>query len=75
MKICSTYYFVQALETENSAPKIVAHTTDEKTGELYYKFMDKKKAVKLMNDERKVNPEFKFRVVKLIEKFESSDFI
>lgn len=73
MKHNSIYYFVQSLNSEGEKGT-VCHTKDEETGELYYRFFDKKKAVALMEAERKVSPELTYRVVKITETFEAENF-
>lgn len=58
-----TIYYVQSRDKDNNLG-IVGHSEDEETKEVYYKFMDKSKARKLMDDERKVSPEKMYRIVK-----------
>ena len=59
----TTFYFVQSKLGDNR-PETVGHSKDKKTGEIYYKFMDRKKAHKLMKDEKLVSPEYNYRLVK-----------
>ena len=73
MKHSSTYYFVQS-KAENEDAKIVGHSTDDETGEVYYKFIDRSKATKLLKDEKKVAPELKYRIVKQTESLETSSW-
>lgn len=63
MKHTYTHYYLQSKKGDEQ-PKIVGHSKDEETGEVYYKFLDRKKAVKLMEDEKKVSPEYQYRIVK-----------
>jgi hypothetical protein len=63
MKHSFTNYYVQSKKTDER-PQIVCHSKDDETGEMYHKFLDKKKAVKLMEDEKKVSPEYKYRIMK-----------
>lgn len=63
MKHTSSYYYVESL-VEKSI-KTIGHSADEETGEIYYKFLDRKKANNLLRDEKKLVPEFKYRVVKV----------
>jgi hypothetical protein len=64
MKNTSTHYFVQSQLGDNPT-EIVGHSQDKKTKEIYYKFLERKKAVKLIEDERKLDPKRKYRVVKV----------
>lgn len=64
-----THYFLQS-KLGDAQPQIVGHSQDEETGEIYHKFLDRKKAVKLMEDEKKVSPEYKYRIVKCTETYE-----
>ena len=63
MKHSFTHYFLQS-KLGDAPPQIVGHSEDEETKEIYHKFLDRKKAVKLMEDEKKVSPEYKYRIVK-----------
>ncbi len=74
MKQKLTHYYVQAQDGDKK-PQIVCHTEDEETGELYHKFMDKKKAKKLLETEKKITPDVKFRVVKMTESYELGEWI
>ncbi len=62
MKRSFTNYFLQSKKGDER-PQIVGHSKD-KTGEIYHKFLDRKNAVKLMEDEKKVSPEYKYRIIK-----------
>jgi len=64
MRNTSTHYFAQS-QLGHNPPEIVGHSQDEETKEIYYKFLERKKAVKLIADERKLDPERKYRVVKV----------
>lgn len=57
-----TTYFVQSLK--DGKIETLAHGKDEETGELYCEFLDKKKAMGLLEAEKKVSPEYKYRIVK-----------
>jgi hypothetical protein len=74
MKKSFTHYFLQSKLGE-ALPQTVGHSEDEKTKEIYYKFLDRKKALKLMEDEKKINPEYKFRVVKCTESYEHGSWL
>lgn len=63
MKHSFTHYYLQS-KLDDEQPKIVGHSQDKKTKEIYYKFLDRQKATKLMKDEKKVSPEYKYRIVK-----------
>jgi hypothetical protein len=69
MKHSFTHYFLQS-KLGNEPPQIVGHSQDVETKEIYHKFLDRKKAVKLMEDEKKVSPEYKYRIVKCTEIFD-----
>lgn len=68
MKHSFTYYFVQS-KLGDAQPKIVGHSQDNETKEIYYKFLDRKKAIKLMEDKKKVSPKYTYRIVKYTETF------
>jgi len=69
MKHTHTHYFLQS-KLKDGQPEIVGHSKDEETGEIYYKFLDRKKAVKLMEAEKKVSPEYEYRIVKCTETYD-----
>lgn len=69
MKHSFTHYYLQS-KLGDGLPKIVGHSQDKKTKEIYHKFLDRKKAVKLMEDEKKVSPEYKYRIMKCTETYE-----
>ena len=73
MKHSFTHYFLQS-KLGDAAPQIVGHSQDEETKEIYYKFLDRKKAVKLMEDEKKVSPEYKYRIVKYTETYDEGSW-
>lgn len=73
MKHKAIHFYVQCKDGIKE-PEIVCHSTDDETGEMYHKFLDRSKANKLMADEMKVNPTLKYRVVKLTENFETEDW-
>ena len=64
-----TYYYVQAQE-EGALPEIVSHTYDKKKKEHYYKFLARKKAQELLEKEKLIAPNIKFRVVKCTETYD-----
>jgi hypothetical protein len=68
MKHSFTHYFLQS-KLGDAPPQIVGHSQDEETNEIYHKFLDRKKAVKLMKDEKKVSPEYKYRIIKCTETY------
>ena len=74
MKHSFTHYYLQS-KLGDELPKIVGHSQDEETNEIYYKFLDRKKAVKLMEDEKKVSPEYKYRIVKETTTYYESDWV
>lgn len=73
MKHSFTHYFVQS-KLGDGQPQIVGHSQDEETNEVYYKFLDRKKAVKLMDAEKTVSPEYKYRIVKETTIYEESSW-
>jgi hypothetical protein len=64
-----THYYVQVL-IEGSAPQPVYHTYDEEKDEYYFLFLDRNKAQALAEEEKRINPEHKFRVVKYTETYD-----
>lgn len=73
MKHSFTHYFLQS-KLGDAPPQIVGHSEDEETKEIYYKFLDRKKAVKLMEDEKKVSPRYKYRIVKCTETYDEASW-
>ncbi len=73
MKHSFTHYFLQS-KLGDAQPQIVGHSEDEETKEIYHKFLDRKKAVKLMVDEKKVSPEYKYRIVKCTETYDEGSW-
>ena len=73
MKKSFTHYYVQALE-EGKAPQLVIHSEDKETGEQYYKFMDRVKALALAKAEKAITPDVKFRVMKCTETYQDSEW-
>ena len=63
MRHTSTHYYVQVQE-KGKSPAIIHHTVNKEKDEYYYKFIDRKKAQALADAEKKISPNFKFRVVK-----------
>ncbi len=68
-----THYYIQSKEGIE-APSIVGHSSDEETGEVYYKFLDRAKAKKLLSDEKKSIPTKQYRLVKLTQTYETTDW-
>ena len=73
MKHSTTYYFIQSV-IEGNAPEIVGHGKDEETGEIFYKFLDKKKAKDLIVAEKKISPQYKYRLVKEVSNFDFGEW-
>lgn len=63
------YYYVQS-KSENNDVATLGHSQDDETGEVYYKFISKAKAHKLAQEEKKIKPDLKYRIVKVIERVE-----
>jgi len=68
-----TYYFLQS--RLNGKIANVGHSKNDETGEIYFKFIDKKKCRKLMQDEMKISPEYDYRIMKVIERIEIGAWI
>jgi len=65
-----THYYVQAQE-EGGLPEIVSHTYDKKKKQHFHKFLDRKKAQELLDKEKLIVPNVKFRVVKCTETYDA----
>ncbi len=63
-----TYYYVQTLLNDSNLPEIVYHSKNN------YKFLDKKKAIDLLDAEKKITPDVKFRLVTLSEKYSTEEW-
>lgn len=63
MKRTFSHYYVVS-KKEGKKQMVVAHSKDDETGEEYFKFMDKKKAIALMESEKKITPDYQFCVMK-----------
>ncbi len=74
MKSSFTHYYVQSQE-KDKLPEIVHHTKDDKTGEYFYKFVDKGKAKALLAAEKKITPNTQFRIVKLVETYDAGAWV
>ena len=74
MKNSHTYYYVQSKEN-GKLPEIVYHSKDGGTGEYYYKFLNKQKALDLLNYEKKITPNVQFRLVKLVESYMAGEWV
>lgn len=72
-KVSFTHYFVQARK-EGELPLLVTHTTDEETGEHYYKFINRSKAKEFANAEKKKAPDVMFRIVKCTETYQNDEW-
>ena len=72
MKHSSKYYYIESKGKDKIS--IIGHSKDEKTGEIYYKFLDKKKALSLVEAERLISPEYKYRVCTITETIETPNF-
>lgn len=73
LKISSVNYYVQSKKGEESV-RIVGHSTDETTGEVYFKFLHRKEANKLLKEGKKVEPEYKYRVIKETTIYEAGEW-
>ena len=69
-----TYYYVQAQE-QGGLPEIVSHTYDKKKKEHFHKFLDRKKAQELLDKEKAITPNTKFRIVRLTETYTDSPWV
>lgn len=70
----STYYYIQSM-IDGKEPEIIGHSKNKETGEVYYKMLSRKQALNLMKDERKVSPEYKYRVVKETQSFSEGEWL
>ncbi len=59
----SNRFWVESKDNSGTE-RIVAHGQDEETGEMYYQFLSRTQANKLIKDEKKIKPEYKYRVVR-----------
>lgn len=64
-----THYYVEAQE-DGGLPEIVSHTYDRKKNEHFHKFNDCKKAQELIEKEKLIVPNIKFRIVKCTETYD-----
>lgn len=71
MKRTFTHYYVVS-KKEGEKEMIVSHSKDDETGEDYYKFLDKKKAIDLMNAEKMSTPDYSFCVMKESTSYEEA---
>lgn len=67
------YFYVQIF-VEGGMPEIIHHSQDEETGEFYYKFLSRAEANKLLKAEKKINPNNKYRVVRLRESYFATEW-
>lgn len=63
MKLRVTHFWVESKD-EAGNETIVGHGQDTETKEIYYLFLNRAKANKLIKDEKKISPEYKYRIVK-----------
>jgi len=64
MTYTSSFYYVESQDSKGQT-RTVGHSKDKKTKEIYYKFLDRAKANKLLKDEKEAAPKLKCRVVKV----------
>lgn len=62
MKSTWTIYWVESMKDDKRS--YVGHSQDKTTGEVHYKFLERSKALKMIQDEKKLSPEYKYRLVK-----------
>lgn len=63
MRIKSNTFWVESKDKKGKE-QIIAHSKDAETGELYHLFLSRTKANKLLKDEKKVSPQYKYRVIR-----------
>jgi len=66
MRLKSTTFWVESKD-EKGKEQIVGHSQDQKTGEIYFLHLTKASANKLLKAEKKISPEYKYRVVREIK--------
>lgn len=64
MKNVKQIHYTVQVEVEGGFPINIAHTHKKETDEYFYEFLDKKKAIELMEAEKLLSPNERFRVVK-----------
>jgi hypothetical protein len=65
-----TYWFVQSQDSNNT-PEIVAHSQDDETKILYYKFTTHKKAKQFADAKKLLNSNIKYCIVKCIKTYDA----
>lgn len=68
------HYYVQG-QNVGGLPQIIYHTHNEELDEYYYKFSTHKKAQELLEAEKEIEPDTKYRVVKCTVKLDAGDWI
>lgn len=66
-----TTYFVQGLENGGNTYNVAYTKVD---GDLKCEFLDRKRAIKLLEEERKCTPDTKFRLIKRTEMFDFGEY-
>lgn len=66
MKNTMTHYYIQG-KRENEQPFTVCHTYNEEKKEYFHKFMKKISALELLQAEKAINKDTKYRLIKVTE--------
>lgn len=73
MTLKSNTFWVESKD-KNGKVQIVGHSQNKKTGEIYHLFPSRASANKLLKDEQRVSPEYKYRVVREVKQIFAPDF-
>jgi len=68
-----SYFWVQSMK-EGHLPEIVPHSKDDETGEDYYQFLSRAKANKHLKEVKKGDPNRKYRVVRQVVQYFSTNW-
>ncbi len=67
------HFWVQ-VEVPGGLPLIVPHGKDEETGEDYFEFLSRAKANKHLKEQKKANPDKRYRVVREVKQMFATDW-
>lgn len=66
MRLRVNHFWVESKDKEGKE-QIVCHGKDEETGEMYHLFLTRSAASKLVAAEKKVSPEYQYRIVREVK--------
>lgn len=69
-----TYYYIQEKSEIEGHHRIVYHSQDEETLEMYHLFLTKKSCLDFLKEYRKENPNKLYRVIKCTEVYTISEW-